>query len=192
MCPEDVIPPDFEPLTQDPFLFKVMGLAMAENGVHEDPAMGQNRGVRVDEYIRSTRLDPAANPPHGYPWCACFVYWAFEQAASALGTPNPCFRTASVVTHWDKTSAKKILAVDVVKDHSLVKPGMVFCKTHDLHSHTGIVCQVTDDGIITVEGNTNAAGSREGDSVVSGKLRPWDYVQLGFIDYSGMSSPVST
>jgi hypothetical protein len=72
-------------------------------------------------------------------------------------------------------------------DHSLVKPGMIFCKSHDSHSHTGVVCQVVDSGIVTVEGNTNASGSREGDSVVAGKLRTWDYVQLGYIDYSGMS-----
>ena len=184
---DDASPTNFERITDDPFLFKVLEVAAAEDGVKEDPAVGQNRGARVDEYIRSTHLDPAANPPHGYPWCACFVYWCFEKAAEALGQTNPCWRTASVVTHWDKTTGKKVSAEDVAKDRSLVKPGMVFCKTHDMHSHTGIVCQVTDDGIVTVEGNTNAEGSREGDSVVAGKLRPWGYVQLGFIDYSGMS-----
>jgi len=182
--------PLVETVIDDLFLLKVLEVAAGENGVREDPALGQNRGARVDEYIRSTRLDPTANPPHGYPWCACFVYWCFEQAALALGQTNPCTRTAGVVAHWDRTVGRKILAVDVQNDHSLVRPGMVFCKTHDLHSHIGIVCQVRADGIITVEGNTNAAGSREGDSVVAGKLRTWDYVQLGYIDYYGMSTPL--
>ena len=184
--------PLVETVTDDVFLLKVLEFAAGESGVKEDPAVGRNRGARVDEYIRSAHLDPAANPPHGYPWCACFVYWVFEQAAAVLGRTNPCRRSASVVKHWDRTEGRKILALDVQRDHSLVKPGMVFCKTHDLHSHTGIVCQVGESGIITVEGNTNAAGSREGDSVVAGKLRTWDYVQLGYIDYSGMSQPLPT
>jgi hypothetical protein len=84
------------------------------------------------------------------------------------------------------TKGKKLLAEDVAKDRSLVVPGMVFCKSA-FESHTGIVCQVTDAGILTIEGNTNEAGSREGNAVVAGKLRPWGYVQLGFIDYAGMS-----
>ena len=175
------------PSDLDPFLRKVIEVAFAENGVVEDPKMGQNRGARVDEYIRSTHLDPAANPPQGYPWCACFVFWCFQQAARATNLSNPCTRTASVVTHWDLTSAPKVLASLARFDHSNVRPGMVFCKTHDRHSHTGIVCAVTDAGIVTVEGNTNAAGSREGNAVVFGKTRPWDYVQCGFIDYTRMS-----
>ena len=185
-----------EPLTEfvtsDPYLLKVLEVAAAENGVREDPALGQNRGARVDEYIRSTHLDPAGNPPHGYPWCACFVYWCFARAADILGQSNPCWRTASVLVHWDKTSGRKIFAADVGRDHSLVLPGMIFCKSYNHESHTGIVCQVADSGIVTIEGNTNVAGSREGDSVEAGKLRPWDYVKLGFIDYTGMSRRVST
>ena len=183
--------PLVETVTEDAFLLKVLEVAAGENGVREDPAVGQNRGPRVDEYVRSTRLDPAGNPPHGYPWCACFVYWCFERAAEALGRTNPCLRTAGVVSHWDRTTGRKILTLDVQRDHSLVRPGMVFCRSHDSHSHTGIVCQVGETGIVTVEGNTNAAGSREGDSVVAGKLRTWDYVQLGYIDYSGMSKPLA-
>jgi hypothetical protein len=179
--------PVVEPVTDDAFLLKVLEIAAGENGVKEDFALGQNRGARVDEYIRSTHLDPAGNPPHGYPWCACFVYWVFEQTAQLLNQTNPCLRTAGVVSHWDRTLGKKILSADVLSDHSLVKPGMIFCKSHDMHSHTGIVCQVVDDGIITVEGNTNAAGSNEGNSVVVGKMRAWDYVRLGYIDYSDMS-----
>jgi len=176
----------------DPYLRRVIAVAAAEDGVREDPTMGQNRGLRVDEYIASTHLDPAANPPSGYPWCACFVFWCFRQAALDLGRSNPCVRTASVVTHWDLTAAPRLLAADARLDHAAVRPGMVFCRTHDRHSHTGIVCAVTDAGIVTVEGNTNQAGSREGDSVVFGKLRAWDYVQCGFIDYTGMSAPLKS
>lgn len=174
-------------VTGDPYLLKVLEIAAAENGNREDPAVGQNRGPKVDEYIRSTHLDPAANPPHGYPWCMCFVYWCFVSAAQALGRSNPCWRTASVLSHWDKTAGRKIYTVDAARNHGLVQPGMIFCKTYDHESHTGLVCQVTDSGIVTIEGNTNVEGSREGDSVVAGKLRPWDYVKLGFIDYAGMS-----
>jgi len=179
------------PLDLDPYLRRVIEVACAEGGVVEDPKIGQNRGQRVDEYIRSTHLDPAGNPSHGYPWCACFVFWCFRQAALDLSQSNPCTRTASVVTHWDLTSARKILASEAKIDHTVVRPGMIFCKTHDRHSHTGVVCAVTDAGFVTVEGNTNREGSREGDAVVFGKTRPWDYVQCGFLDYSGMSKPTA-
>jgi hypothetical protein len=179
------------PSDLDPYLRKVIEVAAAENGVVEDPKLGQNRGLRVDEYIGSTHLDPAANPPQGYPWCACFVFWCFRQAAQDMSQSCPCTRTASVVTHWDLTSGRKVLAADARLDHSKVRPGMIFCKTHDRHSHTGVVCAVTDAGLVTCEGNTNEAGSREGNAVVFGKTRPWDYVQCGFIDYAGMSSPVA-
>lgn len=175
----------FSPVSQDPYLERVLLIAAAENGVMEDPKT-QNRGPRVDEYIRSVGLNPAGNPPHGYPWCMCFVYWCFERAAMALAQSNPCFRTAGVFHHWDATKGRKLLAVDGAKDRSLVLPGMVFCKSR-VESHTGIVCQVTDAGIITIEGNTNEAGSSEGNAVVAGKMRPWGYVQLGFVDYTGMS-----
>ena len=176
--------------SSDPLLAELCLVALAEDGVKEDPLVGLNRGPRVDEYIRSTGLDPAENPPYGYPWCACFVYWCFVAAAGKLSATNPCARTASVVTHWHKTSGKRILAADAQTDHSRVLPGMVFCKSDDMHSHTGIVLHTTDAGIVTVEGNTNQAGSREGDAVVANKVRPWNYVQLGFIDYAGMSVPL--
>ena len=177
--------PGFEPVSQDPYLERVLVVAADEDGVKEDPTT-QNRGPRVDEYIRAVGLNPEGDPPYGYPWCMCFVYWCFEQAAMAMGQSNPCTRTAAVVRHWMTTKGKKLLAADVAKDRSLVAPGMVFCKS-SLESHTGIVCQVTEAGILTIEGNTNEAGSREGNAVVAGKLRPWGYVQLGFIDYAGMS-----
>lgn len=180
-------PPPAAIVPSDLLLAQLILAASAESGVREDPKMGQNRGIRVDQYVRATGLDPSANPPHGYPWCACFVYWCFVTAADKLMATNPCARTASVISHWGKTKGRKILAVDAHADHSLVHPGMVFCKSDDAHSHTGIVVGTTDEGIVTTEGNTNQAGSREGDSVVVGKVRPWEYVQLGFIDYAGMS-----
>lgn len=184
----DKVPDAF--ITTDLLLAEVIRVASAEDGVKEDPAIGQNRGHRVDQYITVTGLNPAANPPHGYPWCACFVYWCFHQAFFNLHVVNPCTRTAGVVSHWNKTKGKKVLAAAVHADHTLVTPGMIFCKSDDVHSHTGIVIHTTDAGIVTVEGNTNQAGSREGDSVVVGKTRSWDYVQLGFIDYTNMGVPV--
>ena len=188
----DELPSSPPPGGGDILLVELVRVVSAEDGVREDPKVGQNRGPRVDEYIRSTGLNPAANPPHGYPWCMCFVYWAFVVAARNLHLTNPCARTASVLSHWGKTAGRKILAADARADHTLVRPGAIFCKSADSHSHTGVVVGVTDDGVVTCEGNTNQAGSREGDSVVLGKVRSWDYVQLGFIDYSGVARPIDT
>jgi len=69
-------------------------------GVREQPA-GSNRGPRVDQYLRGVdgkaayllqgrRAKPSpADGWQGNPWCARFVVWCVEQAASALGVKSP-------------------------------------------------------------------------------------------------------
>jgi len=174
----------------DPYLRKVIEVASAEDGVAEDPALGANRGSRIDEYLRSVHVDPGANSPIGYAWATSFVYWCFRQAALVLGVKCPCVRTASAVAHWDFTRAPKVLAVDARLDHGKVKPGMIFCRTHDRTSRMGIVCAVTEDGLVTAEGSALLSSDRDGGAVVFGKTRSWSYVQCGFINYAGMAAPL--
>ena len=58
-----------------------IALAEAKNGVCENA--NDNRGPRIDEY------QTAANRTVGQKWCAKFVYWCFDQAATRLGVTNP-------------------------------------------------------------------------------------------------------
>ena len=169
--------------TGDELLQQVLRIAAAEHsaGVREDP-LGSNRGPRVDEYQSCTGLRP------GHAWCACFVYWCFEQAAEQLGRPNPVIKTAGCQDHWNRAGTAGITRISssrAAANPELVQPGMVFIMAFDGgFGHTGLVESVAGGFITTLEGNSNGGGGREGIGVfrLTRKIRS---VNKGFIDYSG-------
>lgn len=169
---------------QAPLLAKVLEVARGEVGVLEDPP-GSNRGRQVEAYLGSTGLDG------GYAWCAAFVHWCFQQAAEALGTDNPCICTAGVLDHWNRAGregARRITHAQASQDPQLVQPGMVFViDTGDPGGagHTGLVERVEGGKLVTIEGNTNAAGGREGVGVFRRHRRKVNQINKGFIDYRG-------
>jgi hypothetical protein len=147
-----------------PLAIKALGLALAEVGVREEPP-GSNRGPRVDEYIRAGGLNPAAD---WYPWCACFVVWAVREAGAALGIVPRVRRSARVYTLLQRNPESQLDRAEAGAIFVHLKP--------DTDGHTGLVVAVDEDGSIeTVEGNSDAAGSRTGGSVVR-QHRPADYV----------------
>ena len=138
---------------------QVLKVAAEEVGVREVP-LGSNRGPRVDEYLNA--VGPGLL---GQPWCMAFVYSCFDEAAAALGVPNPAPRTASVLRCWQLAQSQ--LGADVVPaekakgDPSLVLPGMVFfIDTGGGHGHAGFVADVIGGTLVTIEGNTSEAGLR--------------------------------
>jgi hypothetical protein len=171
--------------TEDALLARVVKLAGDEVGVLEVPP-GSNRGPRVDEYLRAVGLDPGAG---SFAWCAAFVYWCFERAARGLGRTNPLPRTAGVLEHWrraGKAGVTRLAAADATADPGRVRPGMVFVL--DLGAglgHTGLVESVQGGRLVTLEGNTNDGGSREGIGVFRRTGRKVLSVNRGFIDYAG-------
>jgi hypothetical protein len=168
------------PAANAPFAAEVLKIAAAEVGVRESG--GANRGPRVDEYLRAVGLDPTRG---AYAWCASFVYFCFARAATALGLANPCVKTAACLTHWERAPAwARILAADVTANPGVIRPGAIFIVDHGKgKGHTGIVERATASAIHTIEGNTNAAGSREGDGVYR-KIRTLVAINAGFIDYT--------
>jgi hypothetical protein len=158
-----------------------------EVGVMEDP-LGSNRGPRVDEYLRSVGLDPTQG---SFSWCAAFVYFCFGQASSSLSLINPVVRTAGVLDHWNKAGIRGIhrLSTDECQNQpSLVLPGMIFIIiTGGGHGHTGLVEAVQGVTLTTIEGNTNAGGSREGIGVFRRTSRRISDINQGFIDYGQTS-----
>ena len=135
-----------------------------------------NSGPEIDVWQEYCHSEP------GKPWCPCFVCWAHRCAAVLLGVPNPCPRTASVHRMWELTPEACKVAVPY--------PGCVYFLEHTPHTgHTGIVDIVSPGGTVMIEisGNTNAAGSREGNCVAEhhgppelshgGRL-------IGYADYS--------
>ena len=137
-------------------------IAVAFIGVHEEG--GQNRGPEVDQFLAAVGLDP------GNSWCAAFLYFCFRQAiqrrpvnlapgADYFPPPNPCPRTGSVLRLWKLS--------DVAWRDSNPAPGAVYILDHGKGlGHAGIVETADSTGVLTeISGNTNATGSRNGDSV---------------------------
>jgi lysozyme family protein len=173
--------PDNE-TTETRLLSKVMDIAVSQIGVLEQPT-GSNGGEQVDKYLRAVGLDP------GFAWCVAFQYWCFERAAEELGVANPMIKTAGVLDHWNQAGRKNIPRIamrEAADNPGLVKPGMIF--TIDTGSpgglgHAGFVERVSGGRLVTVEGNTNRDGSREGIGVFRRDGRKINTINKGFIDY---------
>lgn len=141
---------------------------------------GSNSGPMVNEYLKSVGLAP------GYAWCQSLVYWSYNQASSKLGIPNPVIRTAGVMDCWARTAAdRKINAADAIANPSLIKPGYQMILDHGKGTgHTGLVESVNGLSMVTIEGNSNTDGSRDGEMVVRQTGRTLkDKVLRGFIKY---------
>lgn len=173
--------------TAPPLLAAALRVAASQIGVVERPS-GSNRGPEVDRYLRSVGLDPAAS---SHPWCAAFVYFCFATAAKQLGRRNPVVRTAGVLDHWDRARAGGIATVTAAKAHiheQLVRPGQIFIidtGSPGVIGHTGLVARVAVGKLVTIEGNTNDGGSREGIGVFQREARRIRDINVGFIDYRG-------
>jgi hypothetical protein len=163
---------------------RVLEVASAEVGVQEEPP-GSNRGKRVDQYIRRVGLDPAGN----FAWCAAFVYFCFDEACTSLGRSNPVVKVAGVREHWRRARAQGVVTVEAKQaqeNTSLVKPGLILMMGFPGGlGHTGLVESLRDGRLVTIEGNTNEGGSRNGVGVFRREMRKIADANLGFIDYLG-------
>jgi len=140
----------------------VQRIYFAEIGVRE--RTGHNDGSRVEEYLRYVNLKK------GDPWCAAFVCWVFGKAG--IENPrtgwSPGLFTKSRVC-WRRTGMGSVkYAVKKSKPAYIPKQGDVFgiwFPDKQRIAHVGFVDRWEDTWVTTVEGNTNEAGSREGDGV---------------------------
>jgi hypothetical protein len=106
------------------------------------------------------------------------VSWCFVQAAAQFAdVTNPMQPTRSALAcwrdapDWAKTPTPAVGAI-VVWDHG---GGL---------GHVGLVEGVYGDKLVTIEGNTNVAGSREGDGVYRHTdRRVSDPKIVGYVDY---------
>lgn len=128
-------------------------LAVAVSYIGVTEVGGNNRGPQVDQFLASVGLSP------GYAWCASFVFFCFKQAAQQLSLVNPCPRTAGAIKLWTLT--------EPICRTTTPTSGCIYVLNHGKgQGHAGIIETVADDGTISeISGNTNAAGSREGNAV---------------------------
>lgn len=131
----------------------------AELGVRE--ATGKNDGYRVEEYLRYVGLK------RGDPWCAAFICWVLGQADIAnprSGYSPTLFPSSKVI--W-KNGPKSINSGVSKPDVSPRKGDVfgIFFPEKNRIAHVGFIDHWDNKYLITVEGNTNESGSREGDGV---------------------------
>ncbi|HEY8928581.1 MAG TPA: CHAP domain-containing protein [Mucilaginibacter sp.] len=154
----------------NPVRIKIKNIYDHEVGVREKT--GRNDGVMVETYLRYCALSK------GNPWCASFVCWSFGRA----GIPNPksgycpdLFTTSHVIYKRSSKSPNKTPQQGDVWGLYFPEKGRV--------AHVGFVDDWQDKYVITVEGNTNEKGSREGDGVYrKRRLIKSIYIVANYID----------
>lgn len=145
----------------------VVAAANAFVGVEEEG--GNNRGQMVEVFLRSVGLE------EGEPWCAAFVHHVGKAAlydARIERSSWPLPATASCTVLAGHARANGLDRTDPMAGDVFVQ----YRKELKRYGHTGIVigvekCTIGKQGfaewvVTTIEGNTNDAGSREGDSVM--------------------------
>ena len=143
----------------------IVALAQKEVGVEE--VNGTNCGDRVNEYKAATNLPPR----EAWPWCAAFVCWLVRQAMLKGGGPYT-FKRPTTAGAWDLENWS--LRQDA-STHTLCNPGKDI-RAGDIvifkFSHVGIaIDSPIDESVATIEGNTDAEGSREGGGVFRKRRR---------------------
>lgn len=135
----------------------VANIAEREVGVREDP-QDSNRGAKVEQYQGATWLDGS-----GWPWCAAFVCWCIREAGAAQDLTFQRPRTAGAWDFIRWANGQGLLNFDPRGNDELIRRGDIVVFTF---SHIGICNATTEtDHVNTVEGNTDASGSREGGGV---------------------------
>lgn len=130
---------------------------ISQVGVRE--LTGHNDGKMVEKFLSSAGLSK------GYPWCASFVYWTFKQCGDTLNIKHPAwvpsyFPKEKLIYERGNINKRRPSHGDLI--------GIWFSSKKRL-AHIGFYDTETDKYYITVEGNTNEAGSREGDGVYKKK-----------------------
>jgi len=129
-------------------------IARQELGVKEETP---NWGKDIKKYLNSVNINFPAS------WCAAFVYWCYNEAATKLAIKNPLTKTGGVIRHYNESTGLRL------KDKKTTIPGDIFILNFGKGlGHTGIIESVDlpNNKVITIEGNSNNNGSREGIEVV--------------------------
>lgn len=136
---------------------KAIEIARTQIGVTEHPP-GSNRGPEVDKYLAAAGLD--ASSGH-YAWCAAFCSWSIIEAAKALGFAPRFKRSARALGLLERNP-------DLILPAPL--PQCIGVIDHDgTLGHAFFIYDIdaNDPGLLmTLEGNSDVAGSRTGGSVV--------------------------
>ena len=124
----------------------VLLLARSQLWVREQG--GDNRGQVVEHFLATVGLAP------GQPWCAAFVSWVGQNALARWPLPMTGSCQALFLAATRLNIARKWPTPGAV--FLLWKPSL------NRFAHTGLLVSQQANSWVTVEGNTNPAGGREG------------------------------
>lgn len=148
-------------LDKDAAVEAVLAEATRYLGVKEEP-IGSNHGTCVSYWLRE------AGVADKLPWCAAFVHSMGVQALGRGNWPVPQTASVAALAAWGATTGTVLKTLPKRGDIFLLwEPGLVPAR----YGHTGFVTAVAMNTIETIEGNTNAGGSREGFGVFK-RTRP--------------------
>ncbi len=160
------------PISPDGKSLGELVVAYAKQHLNQHPREvgGQNRGPWVRLYMNS-------NEGEQWAWCAGFTCFCLKQACESMKRTLP-FKTTFSCDSLAAFAKDKRLFVDSNK----AGPGSFFLvrRTDTDWTHTGIVLEVNNETIKTIEGNTNDEGSREGYEVCARTrgLKKMDFVKI--------------
>ncbi len=133
----------------------VLRFARAHLDAGSREAPGSNRGPWVRLYGEE-----------GQAWCASFVTFVMKQAFELTGLEPPiaasadCDELACQARRTDRLvlggDASSVSAGDLFVSYRAIAGG------HKDYHHTGFIEKVESDHLVTIEGNTNPSGGREG------------------------------
>jgi hypothetical protein len=135
----------------EPVKMTLPEIYLSQVGVRE--ATGKNDGPEVEMYLRSVGLGK------GYPYCSAFVAWCLNEAEipHRINAWSPTAENRNHFIYVNKKTVKQPQAGDVFT---------IYYTRLKRIGHTGFYHENQNESImVTVEANTNNAGSREGDGV---------------------------
>lgn len=158
------------PITVNGAVGQIINAARTQVGVRET---SENQGEGIAKYWTAT------NYGTGYaerqPWCAAFVCWCVQQSGIFSEADRPKSAAAFKEGGFEKWARSKAPKVTLTTRPTKITTGDLVIFSF---SHIGIATGDSDASgkFATIEGNTNPAGSREGNGVWE-KTRPISQVR---------------
>ena len=134
-----------------PLANTALQFAQSQLGVKEVP-IGSNAGPDVEKYLNRVGLGK------GYAWCMAFAYWCYDEASKKIAVTNTLLKTGGALAQFNyqkQNHPERIVTVPQAGDLFVLDLG------HG-EGHIGFVLEVKGTTILTIEGNSNENGSREG------------------------------
>lgn len=137
------------------YVERFVSAAQCFEGFGEIPK-GSNAGQVVEAFLKLVGLN------RGQPWCAAFIAWVGYRAFYDPQTQKsqwPLPLTGGCAVLGEAAQRHGILETTPQRGDVF----LLYYPSKKRFAHTGIVLEVLEDGsCLTLEGNTNGGGSREG------------------------------